>query len=199
MEVINIVSILLAHAVVYVALRVAPTRLRNRVHKVEQVGATDSDSDSISIPEPLRKKQHLGSASISKPQPAVGSFGKRYLQHSLQRGREPPRRVLYDDEDYAQASPTAADIWTIPSHVPKLKSARLLWYLNDFIPAHPDIDPSTVEGRQELRAIALEEEKGRKPARIHPVSAPKPALLPALTSVCTPVVHHLPPAETTTD
>lgn len=186
MEVINVVSILLVHAVAYIALQVAPTRFLNRAHKVEQV------------------EQVNAAASINKPRPAVGTFGKRYLQ----RGRKPPRRILHvDDDEYCvQAWPTAADIWTIPSHVPKVKSARILWYLNEFIPAHPDIDSSTVEGRQKLKAIALEEEKGRKPARFHPVSAPKPSLTPistlepAPTPTPTSVAHHLiSPPETITD
>ncbi|ROV93815.1 hypothetical protein VMCG_08766 [Cytospora schulzeri] len=85
---------------------------------------------------------------------------------------------------------------------PTIKSARILWYLNDFIPSHPDIDPSTIHGRKKLKMIALEEEKRRKPSRSHLISmllkpAPSPVDATPLKMEATPrkditTEHHLP-------
>lgn len=193
MEIINIISILLIHAVAYVALQSTPTCFLNRPRKVEQVDRAASDAIFKYLSEHIPNKQKLCSADIVERKPTVGTFGKRYLQGPLKRRREHQQCVSAADEKlYDQASPTAADIWTIPSHIPKVKSARILWYLDDFIPSHPEIDSSTMNGRKKLKTIALDEEKRRKLATLPPVVLP-PRPVP------TPVNHHLPPLQTTTN
>lgn len=198
MVIIKAVSILIIHAVAYiayVALQAAPTRSLERTRRSKQTDRSTSDAVFDSISERITDIKETSFSDIQKCHPRFDSFGKRYFQRSLERRHESPQYVRDEAEEYDQASPTAAEIWIIPSHISRLKSARILWYLNVFIPAHPDIDSGTVEGRKKLKAIALEEEKGRKstPARLPPKRAPEPV------RVTTSMDDHLSPTETTSD
>ncbi|KUI60843.1 High-affinity potassium transport protein [Cytospora mali] len=195
MEVINAISIILIHAVAYVAhvaLQAIPTRFLNRTRKFEQVGRAESGNTFSFMLKHTLNKQKLCTADSKQRQPTIGTFGKRYLRVPLKYHNKPPRCVYQNAEYFAQEPPTAAEIWTIPSHIPKVKSARIRWYLDDFLPSYPEIDSGTVKGRKKLKAIALEQESGRKPARFQRTIVPKPY-----------VPNHVPeaitPKETTLD
>ncbi|KUI64237.1 Zonadhesin [Cytospora mali] len=195
MEAINAISIILIHVVAYVAhvaLQVIPTRFLNRTRKFEQVDRAESGNTFSFLSKHTSNKQKLFTADSNQRQPTIGTFGKRYLRVPLKYRNKPPRRVYQNAEYFAQEPPTAAEIWTIPSHIPRVKSARIRWYLDDFIPSYPEIDSGTVEGRKKLKAIALEQESGRKPAKFQRTIVPKP---------CVPnhVVDHLLPPQTTID
>lgn len=193
MEIINTISILLIHAVVYVAFQATPTRFLNRTRKLKKVDRAASDAIFEYLSEHIPNKQKLCSAEIVERKPTVGTFGKRYLKGPLKRRREHQQCVSAADEKlYDQASPTAADIWIIPSHIPRVKSVRILWYIDHFIQSHPEIDSSTASGRKKLKAIALDEERRRK------LTTSLPIILPP-RPVPTPDVHYLPPLQTTTN
>ncbi|KAK7728347.1 hypothetical protein SLS53_005965 [Cytospora paraplurivora] len=190
MAIFNVILILIIHAIAYVALQAGPTRSLKRTRNLKQTDRATSDAAFDSISERITNNEETSSADIKKCHPSFDSFGKRYFKRPLERCHESPH-VWDEAEEYDQASPTAAEIWTIPSHISKVKSARILWYLKEFVPAHLDIDSGTVEGRKKLKAIALEEEKGRKstPARIPSKREKKDIQHQAIKSENNPVVE----------
>lgn len=74
------------------------------------------------------------------------------------------------------------DIMGVPRDLPKLKSARLRWLLDQFLPAHPHLDPTTEQGRRALFEIAKAEER-----RVAPFASIGPRfLVPLELRVATP-------------
>lgn len=59
--------------------------------------------------------------------------------------------------------PSTDDIIRLPSHLPKIKSARLAWWF-DLVASHPEIDAYTPQGRHHLYEIvkAQEQEKSSR-------------------------------------
>lgn len=184
----TIASILLS-AVIFVAAQTLPTNSINRGRKMERVEeaineATDFDDAAAAAAEAKPRKTILlppafdGRYKIHVPpwriRAALLSGNMEGLASDIFIGvytvrcpKSPPGRGPKSQPQPRRAAPppttTFADIMRIPSHIPKVKSARLRW-LDRLLAAHPEIDGCTEEGRTRLQKIALAAEEARRPA-----------------------------------
>lgn len=183
----TIASILLSAAVL-VAAQILPTHSINRSLKMERVDeaineATDFDvvaaaaaaSKAHEAHEAKRRKTMFAPVGFeglrkthvppSRIRAALRSGNVDALATDIFIGVYTVRCPKSQPQPRSAAPPTTtfADIMRIPSHIPKVKSARLRW-LDQLLASHPEIDGCTEEGRNRLKEIAIAADEARRPA-----------------------------------
>lgn len=185
---LNLLDLLIA-AILWVAVQALPTVWVSSARKRQLVEAREADALFLSLKE--RDAKTIASAwnIISKAEsrfanPPDPVFPRVVLhcQPRSGRSRAPKRKT----EPCKDKGPSAEAIMSVLTNLPKTKSARLRWYLEVLLPAHPHLDASTEQGRQELFNIVMSQEHGQAPTPFTAIGprylVPKAFILASTTS-----------------